>query len=231
MNLKKRLSEKLNLLMRKRRDCLMYLGLHQGGSFDSLYDMYKVAYGFEANPELCDSLKEKYKNNKRVHIIHAAVTTFNGTVTLNISDNSGVSSSLGHFNKDFPNEIKMISSVEVPAINLYDFCQVQGIGHITDYKSDIQGMDLEVLKTMRPFIEQKRIATITAEVAKDNKPQIYPDLPDNSESGFQDLLKENYALVATGWDKLEDNVYRDVPEGWWEMDCKWMLKSMGILKQ
>ena len=40
-------------------------------------------------------------------------------------------------------------TVRVPSVNLGEFCQQQGINYIDDYISDIPGMDLETLKTIR----------------------------------------------------------------------------------
>lgn len=105
------------------------------------------------------------------------------------------------------------------------FLQKNQIDFIDDYMSDIQGMDLEVLKTMKHMIDQREICTITCEVTKDDKCNIYKDLPDNSESGFADLLNENYALIARGYGALKDNKFENIPEDAWEMDCKWKLKN------
>jgi hypothetical protein len=86
-------------------------------------------------------------------------------------------------------------------------------------------MDLEVLKSMKPMINKKMIRTITCEVAKDDRKNVYSDLPDNSESGFNELLCENYKLIAKGWGVLKDNKFDKIPDSSWEMDCKWRLKE------
>ena len=119
----------------------------------------------------------------------------------------------------------MIKSITVPCINLNNFCKQNNIFFIDNYFSDIQGMDLEVLKTMKPMIDKKLIGTITCEVTKNNKRNIYSDLPDNSENGFAKLLDSNYFLIAKGWGALKDYTFDYIPESDWEMDCKWKLKN------
>ena len=93
-----------------------------------------------------------------------------------------------------------------------------------------------MLKTLKPLIETGKIATITCEVAKDQYSNIYKDLPDNSESGFNEFLNDNYECVAKGWGVIGDGDFSGVPETWWEMDCKWKLRtkassSEGVVSQ
>lgn len=202
---------------------LVYLGLHKGGSFDQLIHSHKVCYGFEANPELYKKLKTKYRFYKNIHIVNAAVTDFTGVVKFNISSNNGESSSIGEFNKDYPDQIKMIKTIEVPAVKLSEFLTEKNIDFVHTYCSDIQGNDLTVLKTLSSWIKNKKIGTITCETSKDNYKNSY-DLGDNSETGFKELLNENYYLAAKGWGVLNDGEYVEVDETWWEMDCKWKLK-------
>ncbi len=105
------------------------------------------------------------------------------------------------------------------------FVKKNNINYIDNYISDIQGMDLEVLKTLKPMIKNKMIKTITCEVTINEKRNIYHNLPDNSESGFQNLLKENYKLVAKGSGILLENNFDLIPKNTWEFDCKWNLKQ------
>ncbi len=48
------------------------------------------------------------------------------------------------------------------------------------------------------MIEAKQIGSIKCEITKDAYRNIYHDLPDNSESGFNKLLEDHYDLVAVG---------------------------------
>lgn len=208
----------------KENRILIYLGLHKGSSFDQLISSHKICYGFEANPELYKNLIKKYRLYKNVHIINAAVTDYNGMIKFNISSNNGRSSSIGEFKQDWPNDVKMIYTIEVTAVRLSDFLEERNIDFIDTYCSDIQGNDLTVLKTLSYWIKNKKIGSITCETSKDTHQNIY-ELGDNSESGFKAILDENYYLAAKGWGVLKDGEYVEVDESWWEMDCKWKLKE------
>ncbi len=209
----------------KKKGVLFYLGMHKGFSFDAIFRGYRECYGFEANPKLFKILKEKYKRYPHAHIYNVAVAKENGEIEFNVSNNEGASSSIGTFHKDWNNKhVKMVKKIRIQSINLLDFINAKGISYIDSYVSDIQGFDLEVLKTLRPMIEQRKITSITCEVAKDKYGNIYKDLPDNSEKGFNLLLAKNYECVAKGWGKLKNGQFNEVPEDWWEMDCRWELK-------
>jgi FkbM family methyltransferase len=215
--------------VRRRRGTLVYIGVHRGGSFDQIFRKYAMCHAFEPNPDLFAKLVRKYGHQSNVRLINAAVAQQNGEVTLNISSNDAASSSLGNFDERYDgyrSGIRMVTQVKVRSVNLLDYCRAEGIDHIDDYVSDIQGMDLTVLKTLKPLIEARKISTITCEVAKDARRNLYSDLPDNGESGFAELLKDNYQLVATGWGALDDGHFDVVPDSWWEMDQKWRLKDL-----
>lgn len=217
----------IHFFLRKPQGILFFVGMDPNGVFRLMHQGYKECYGFEANPERFEKLKKKFGKNPHIHLIHAAVAQYNGEIELNISsNNNGASSSLGKFKKNWNGtirgrKIEMVKSVIVPCINLHDFCRENNISYITDYLSDIQGMDLEVLKTLKPMITSKSIGTITCEVAKNERKNIYSGLPDNSENGFRELLEPGYTLVAKGWSILRDGRFDKIPEDAWEMDCKW----------
>ncbi len=211
----------------KKNGVLVYAGMHKGSGFSSIFRKYEVCYGFEADPELYEQLKIKFGKYPQVKIFNVAVGNYDGEIEFNISSNDGASSSIGNFSQSWENhksgEIKMIKKIKVPCINLYSFLQKHNIEHIEDYVSDIQGFDLEALKTLKPLIDEKRIKNITSEVTKDSFRNIYDDLPDNSESSFNLFLGDKYKCVAKGWGILTDGQFNEVPDEWWEMDCKWRV--------
>jgi len=214
--------------VKKKNGVLVYVGLHRGDSFRSLIHKYEICYGFEANPELFTLLQDEFRWYRNVKLFNVAVADYDGEIEFNISNNDGASSSIGHFEVEWENyksgQIRFDKVIRVSCVNLFNFLTREGVAYIDDYVSDIQGMDLEVLKTLKPLIQSRRIGSISCEVTKDDKRNIYSDLPANNESGFHELLKDNYLLVAKGWGVLRDNRFDDVPEEWWEMDCKWRLK-------
>lgn len=214
----------------RKKNVLIIIGVDPNGELDILAPGYKTCYVFEANPKRYEKLYRKHSKKSNIKLFNYAVADYDGEVELNISSNNeGASSSLGTFNPKWQEQqagtnIQMIEKARVPCINLLNFCQQNNIDHIDDYISDIQGMDLQVLKTMQPMIENKKIGTIKCEVTKDEYGNIYEGLPDNSETGFKQLLEANYELVARGFGLLNDNQFDKIPESAWEMDCKWHLK-------
>lgn len=228
-NIVKRLRSKIKSIFSPKKGVLVYVGLHKGASFNAVFRGYETCYGFEANPELYKKLKKRFKRHSNVHLFNVAVTDKDGEIDFNISSNSGASSSVGQFKEEWSNfksgEVRMINTIRIPSINLLNFFQKRGVTHIESYISDIQGLDLEVLKTLKPFIDNRQISDITCEVSKDKYGNIYKDIPENSESGFNQLLNSNYECVAKGWGVLDDGEFNEVPEASWEMDCKWQLKQ------
>jgi FkbM family methyltransferase len=218
----------LSYYFKKKKGILFIIGLESGGVFRWMYNAYESCYCFEPNPERFKKLQKKYSKCSHINLYNIAAAQYDGEISFNISsNNNGSSSSIGHFKKEWQQQyqIEMVKTITVPCINLNNFCVKYDIRFIDDYVSDIQGMDLEVLKTMKPMIDKKMIGTITCEVTKDDKNNIYYDLPDNSEKGFTDLLKNNYELIAKGWGYLKENKYDRIPYNVWEMDCRWRLRS------
>ena len=202
--------------------------MNRGRASDYIFMDYKKCYGFEANPELFQFLKKKYRFCKNVEIIHGALSNLGeDTITFYVTNNDSASSLVGQLkNEVFGHRIFTQSKIQVPAIHLNDFLKQRKINFIDTYISDIQGMDLEVLKTIKLYIDEKKIETITCETSKDKYSNLYKDLPDNSETGFFNLLNKNYKMVvAKGWGLLQIGKFEEVPESYWEMDCMWKLKK------
>ena len=87
----------------------------------------------------------------------------------------------------------VIKEIEVNTINLGEFLSEQKVSFIDLYYSDCQGSDLNVLKTMKEFINEKKIGEMYIETHGDGS-QIYMGL-DNQFSGFKKLLGENYNFI------------------------------------
>ena len=214
----------------EQKNVLVYCGAHRGSNCTHLTHRYKKSYLFEADPELASSLASLYCLCPSVQVLNYALSDHDGTIDFHISNNTGGSSSLGQFNEDFIRHrqdaaapLEMLRTIRVPCLNLINFVQRENINDIDSYISDIQGMDLTVLRTLQPLIESHRIGSICCEVAKDEYRNPY-DLPDNSLSAFKQLLDSNYRFERSGVFKDGKWQCREVPDGWWEMDCLWVLR-------
>jgi FkbM family methyltransferase len=241
MKLLKKLSHKLiskcifvKSRIAPKKDVLVYVGLNRGSGFNQLFHQYKKCYGFEASPNLYQDLFTKYAKYDWVYLINAAVTVENvEEVTFYVTDNDGASSSLFLLKDEWHHSrekkglkaINLQETIKVKGILLPDFLEKNGVYEITDYVSDIEGMDLAVLETMRSFIAEKRIKTITCEVSRHKGTNRHVGCYDNSKEGFEKLLGNNYDLVAEGYMPLRDGVFEDIPESSWAMDCRWKLRN------
>ncbi len=213
-------------LLPKKKEVLVCIGLHEGEIFDRLFRKYRHSYGFEADPELFKRLEARYRKYENVHLINAAVANYEGQMEFSIHSDEAVTSPAGHPVDQWQDIGEgNTQTVQVPCINLFYFLAEHNISHIDDYISSIRGMDFEVLKTLKLFIDSGKIGTITCEVTKNGKGNNSNDAPDNSEIRYYKLLEENYDLVARGRGYLRDGMMREIPEDWWGMDCKWRLKG------
>ena len=213
------------------KDVLVYVGAHTGNSLQNYVDSYDEIYAFEANPNFCEYLKQRFNPNKNVKIINAAICEkHNEFIDFNISKNNGDSSSILKANKE-SNLFDLIESnqtIKVPTINLKNFLEEKNIKMIKSYISDTQGYDFIILKTLKNLTDDGLIEEIQCEVEKNNSPTIYVNENtenQNKEKNFDEFLKENYTKVATGWGTLVENKFETVPEDWSEFDAKWKLKK------
>lgn len=182
---------------------LIYLGLNQGSSFKKYVKNFDKSYGFEAIPELANSLKKEYNNNDNVTIINKAVCNKNEKVKFYISNQkTKQSSSMGKLNDYYrsngpKNKIYNETEIEVDGINLMDFLKKNNIDYIDTYVSDLEGMDFTVLKTIKPYIDNKKIRRIEIEAEMDYFDEPSRDfIPSNKIQDIKDFLFENYNYLG-----------------------------------
>jgi FkbM family methyltransferase len=178
---------------------LVYCGIHRCAVFDHLVRRFDVAYGFEAIPELAEEARKRYETMRNVYITHAAVTQEPGPVSFYIHDPVGASS-IGRLSDGYRNftnnQFYAQREVTVPGINLYHFLRERSIELIDLYVSDIQGMDFVVLKTLQPYLHEKRIKKLLCETERDSHDfESYDGLPSNRQSLFESLLERDYKVV------------------------------------
>lgn len=177
---------------------LVYIGLNVGESFSTIFHRYDKAYGFEANPNLIPKLNEKFEKFPQVEIIHAAVSDYDGEIEFYINENH-TSSSLGEISMDYKAKINPMNEgvkVMVPSVNLNNFFEKKSIDFIDTYVSDIEGWDLQVLKTISEFIDQRRIKSIQVESEADRYDfSGHNNQPANKSHDIIKFLDKNYSLI------------------------------------
>jgi FkbM family methyltransferase len=203
---------------------LVYCGIHECATFAPLAARFDICYGIEADPRLAAKARERFASNRNVHIVHAAACEQSGSVTFNLHDNPAASS-MGRmgdgYRKSTGNDIRPVESVQVPAINLYDFLRSREVECIDLYQSDIQGMDFTVLNTLRPLIEARGIRMIRCETERDDHAfQSYEGLPSNRQSLFRALLEKDYRISTE----------QKVKPNWAHQDITWKLRPGHLLR-
>jgi len=216
----------------RRGGVLVYAGVHRAGTLARIFTRYETVYGFEADPELCAALKRAYRFCKSVRIFNCAVADYDGEIEFNICNAKGCSS-IWTFSDQWKHEhkLQMVKTIRVRCVNLGNFLRDHGVAEVEDYISDIQGFDLQALKTLQAYIDRGKIKNIQSEVSTNRG--LYQAMPDNSLEGFERLLGGNYRLVAKMSSKeldesdglLRAGQFGDIPENYWDMDCKWELKG------
>jgi len=216
--------------MKKFENVLIYVGGHHGNGVSGLIDDYEKVFIFEANPNFCRILFQRFNSHPHVKIINAAVCDrHNESMYFYISSNNGDSSSLLEPNKEsnLYHLIKTQEKIVVPTVNLINFLEENDIKSVKTYISDLQGCDFLVLTTLKLLIDNKSIETIQCEVEKDGRPNIYTNKSktfQNKLSNFEVFLDDNYKKCSSGWGVLTENKFEDVPEDWSEFDVKWKVK-------
>ncbi len=144
------------------------IGAHVGGFsliFGSCVGKKGKVLAFEPNPKTFESLKFKAENNPLLNIIpyNYACTKEKGKFIFNYSDPLFNTSMNGGFfdSLELGNEIKQFHShqVEVEGINILDFLNENHsneLNKIKFIKTDTEGFDKEVLKTLAPLIKKNK---------------------------------------------------------------------------
>jgi FkbM family methyltransferase len=144
------------------------IGAHAGGfslMFGSSTGEKGKILAFEPNPKTFESLKYKADNNPQFNIIpyNYACTNKKGKFIFNYSDPSfGVGMNGGFFDSlKLGNQIKQFHNhqIEVDGVNILDFLNENHsneLDKIKFIKTDTEGFDKEVLKTLSPLIKKNR---------------------------------------------------------------------------
>lgn len=201
---------------------LVYIGANLGYSLGIIAEQYDRVYAFEPYPEIFNGLISRLGHMNNITFVNAACADEVGKHNFYVYPNL-VSSSLAPIAEGVPTD-NLYEIIEVPTINLFDYLSDIGVTYIDTYISDCQGSDLTVLKTLKPYINNRAIGEIMCETHND-KLNLYSGL-DNRFQGFKDLLDENYkidCLRLGRLDSLEINESQ-LPADEYEWDTIWSLK-------
>lgn len=178
---------------------LVYVGANLGTTLWNIFDNFDNVYVFEPDPDIFKDLNRRFRQFEWVTLVNAACSDKVGESDFYITKNR-VASSLGNPSDKFVEGYKkhdsgstVINKIKVNTINVGEYLKSEGVEFIDLYYSDCQGSDLNVLKTMKEFIDQKKIGEMYIETHGDGS-QIYTGL-DNQFSGFKKLLDKNYNFI------------------------------------
>jgi FkbM family methyltransferase len=123
------------------------VGCHLGYySFIWVKDPNNIIYAFEPIPDFYEKLKEKEKEYPNFKVFNYAICQEDGESIFNINSNLAACS-LKDFTEGYT-AIKTVKKIKVKTKRLDTFCEEIGIKKIHLLKSDAQGSDLDVVKSM-----------------------------------------------------------------------------------
>jgi len=200
------------ILFNLQKGTLIYIGVNHGDSLTRIFYKFKRCICVEANPNLCKKLKKLFNFNN-VEVYNYILGPKNGYGFLNIYKLDSTNSTLSKLYNQ-----QIIQKIKVKMIRLDNLLNNLKIKYINFYMSDLEGLDYEVLKTLKSFIDNKRINYIQHECIINKKSNPYVKFS-NYEHLFNSLLSKKYKQIASGRDKLhvgkfvsmsKKSIYKDI---------------------
>jgi FkbM family methyltransferase len=166
---------------------------------DRLVSEHDRTFIFEPLPDAVDVLRKYYAPQTTV-VVKAACAEKIGYADFQVYNRNGLSSSIGTMTAQatvrYRNyDLSLVEKLRVRTVNLCEFLQDYDqasecvTNELETLMIDAQGMDLTVLKTMKPFLERYAIKTIQCE-ADGLGFTHYDGLPSNSEADFMDFMSQ-----------------------------------------
>ena len=203
---------------------LVYVGANEGNSLWGIFDKFDKVYAFEPNPEVYKILRRRFRQFEWVTLINAACSTEDGETDLYVTPNL-VSSSLSDVNTEKYGGDAASKKVTVKTLNLNNYLKKEGVDVIDLYYSDCQGSDLLILKTIKEYIDNKKIEQLYIETHGDGV-ELYKGL-DNQFSGFKKVLSDNYKFEHASLGRLNGAIKleSEIPDDELEWDSLWSVKQ------
>ena len=172
----KRRALQLTMGRRFRRRALVYCGVHKGWAFGRRLHYFDRAIGFEPIPELFEELQRKFRRDRRVTLVNAALAPECGTAKFYVHD-TAPASSLSVLGPEYQERqgraISVEREIEVQCVNLGEWLAENGITDVDTLVTDIQGHDLSALRTCSDLVRNRRIRLIRCEVER-----VHPEIVD-----------------------------------------------------
>jgi FkbM family methyltransferase len=206
---------------------LVYIGTNEGVGLEEYVDLYDTVYAFEPDPEMFDRLVSKFGDKKHVVFVNAACSDTAGTKTLYVTENRH-STSLSNLSDysltyGFSGGKEAFKTFEVNCINLYDYFVENNIEYVDTLITDCQGSDLDIIKTIQSYINDKKIGELFCET-HGSSVELYSGL-NNQFYKFKEILSENYEVQDF---YLDGKLMSKDGEPFVEWDTHWVLKDDNI---
>lgn len=203
---------------------LVYVGANVGNSLWGIFDKFDKVYAFEPDQEIFKELNKRFRQFEWVTLVNAACSFEDGESYLYVHPNR-VSSGLSEIDIEKYGGEPSGDPVKINTINLLNFLKKEEVDYIDLYYSDCQGSDLNVLTTIKEYVDNKKIGEMFIET-HGNKIFLYKGL-DNQFSSFKKLLKQNYDFVYASLGRLNGKIVEEneIPDGEYEWDSYWRVKE------
>lgn len=212
----------------ENKKLLIYIGANKGyGLTDVLWkERFDRVIAFEPDPEMFQLLMENCKTGLlsnitypiQYELINAACTLNDEIKNLYVFKNR-VSTSLGDvFFEEDRDKIEKV--IQVQTLNLKNFLIQKEITYIDYLITDCQGSDFNIIKTIKSFIEEKKIGKLFCETHKNNY-TFYEGLHNDIDK-FKEILSNNYEISYFSHDGIIKETLETPTETEW--DTCWVVK-------
>jgi FkbM family methyltransferase len=177
---------------------LVYCGVHKGWAFGRRLHHFDQAIGFEPIPELFEDLQKRFRRDRRVMLVNAALAAEEGKAKFyvhEIAPASSLSVASAEYKTELGLETPVKEEIKVRCVHLGKWLSEHEIGDIDTLVTDIQGYDLAVLRTCADLVRSRGIRIVRCEVERDGVPPSYENAPANRRADFDAFLREDYEVL------------------------------------
>lgn len=207
-----------------RYGTLVFVGTNDTFDVVGLARLFQRVYLYEPIKHLADSLRYKLRRHPGATVIAKACGSVEGEQDFHVINEQGLSSSFGvpteqakvHY---ATNDLTISETIRVPVVHLGNELECFGVVLIDHLRIDAQGMDLEILKTVEPWLRRHDITTARTEA----------DAP-----GFQHYEGMENSTAAqleymSQWDYIGQVPTKNEYGGEWiHGDVNWRVNQPGI---